>query len=332
MTAPLPRRQFLQQATTATLAAAWTSAAGPSLAAETNPSLIVDCHQHLWDLNKFRLPWLEGAPAILKQTYHIPEYRAATAGLTMRSIYMEVHVDAQQLDAEADHVIELSRSGTAPTVAAVIGSRPESPQFLKYIERFKGSPVVKGVRRVLHEADTPPGFCLGEQFVKSVQRLGELGLSFDLCLRPTDLADGLALSEKCPDTRFILDHCGNCDLKAFRPKLDTGKPAAHTADDFKRIIERLAKRPNVICKISGIIAELPAGGDAEDLAPVINTCLDTFGPDRVVFGSDWPVCLLGRPLLTWVTFLKQIIATRPAEEQAKLWSGNATKYYGLKPA
>lgn len=330
MSSALTRRQFFEQSSAATLAAAAVYAHGPLLAAETDAQVIVDCHQHLWDLSKFKLPWLTGAPKILNQTYHIREYRTATAGLKMRSIYMEVHVDSSQLDAEADHVIDLSRSGTAPTEAAVIGSRPESPSFLKYVERFKGSPIVKGVRRVIHEEDTPPGFCLQDQFVKSVQRLGELGLSFDLCMRPTDLADGLALSEKCPDTRFILDHCGNCDLKAFRPKLDTGKPAAHTADDFRKVLERLAKRPNVICKISGIIAQLPAGGDADDLAPVINTCLDTFGPDRVIFGSDWPVCLLGRPLLTWVTFLKQIIASRPAAEQTKLWSGNAIQYYGLK--
>lgn len=326
------RRQFLQQTATASLAAAYASAQFTAQAADSPASLIIDTHQHLWDLSKFRLPWLTGAPKILNQTYHIPEYRAATAGLTMRSIYMEVHVDPTQLDAEADHVIELSRSGTAPTVAAVIGSRPESPEFAKYIERFKGSAVVKGVRRVLHEDDTPPGYCLKDTFVKSVQRLGDLGMSFDLCLRPTDLADGLALTEKCPDTRFILDHCGNCDLKAFRPKLDTGKPASHTADAFRKVLEQLAKRPNVICKISGIIAQLPEGGDADDLAPVINTCLETFGPDRVVFGSDWPVCLLGRPLLTWVGMLKQIIASRPAADQAKLWSGNAAKFYGVKIA
>lgn len=323
------RRQFLQQAAVVSLAAACGS--DRSAHADDGPaSLIIDTHQHLWDLEKFRLPWLAGAPKILNQTYHIPEYLRAAEGLTMRSIYMEVHVDPKQLDAEADHVIELSRSGSVPTVAAVIGSRPESAEFAKYIERFQGSPVVKGVRRVLHEDDTPPGFCLQPTFVKSVQRLGEIGMSFDLCLRPTDLADGLALTEKCPQTRFILDHCGNCDLKAFRPKLDTGKPAAHTAEAFKNVLEKLANRPNVICKISGIIAQLPEGGDADDLAPVINACLDAFGPDRVVFGSDWPVCLLGRPLLTWVGMLKQIIASRPAADQAKLWSGNAAKFYGVK--
>lgn len=326
------RRQFLQQSAAVSLAVVVSSAPGSLSAAETNPALIIDTHQHLWDLSKFKLPWLAGAPKILNQTYHIPEYRTATAGLNTRAIYMEVHVDPAQLDAEADHVIELSRSGNAPTTAAVIGSRPESPEFMKYVERFKDSPIVKGVRRVLHEDDTPPGYCLKDTFVKSVRRLGELGMSFDLCMRPRDLADGLALAEKCPETRFILDHCGNCDLKAFRPKLDPSKPPAHTADDFKKVIEKLAKRPNVICKISGIIAELPPGGDADDLAPVINTCLDAFGPDRVVFGSDWPVCLMGRPLLTWVDMLKQIIASRPAADQTKLWSGNAAKFYGVKTA
>ncbi len=325
------RRRFLQQASLVSFAAAYRSERAAA-AADTPSSIIIDTHQHLWDLRRFRLPWLTGAPKILNQTYHIPEYRTATAGLNMRSVYMEVHVDPTQLDAEADHVIELSRSGTAPTVAAVIGSRPESPEFMKYVERFKGSPYVKGVRRVLHEDDTPPGYCLGETFVKSVQRLGELGMSFDFCMRPTDLGDALALVEKCPGTRFILDHCGNCDLKAFRPKLDPGKPAVHTADAYKAVIEKLAKQPNVICKISGIVAELPPGGDADDLAPVINTCLDAFGTDRVIFGSDWPVCLMGRPLLTWVDMLKQIIASRPAADQTKLWSGNAAKFYGVKTA
>ena len=94
-------------------------------------------------------------------------------------------------------------------------------------------------------------------------------------------------------------------------------------------MEAFATRPNVICKISGIIANLPQGGDASDLAPVVNHCLDTFGPERVVYGGDWPVCLLGAPLKRWVEFLAQIIATRPAADQQKLWAENALKFYAL---
>ncbi|HUP78258.1 MAG TPA: amidohydrolase family protein, partial [Pirellula sp.] len=93
---------------------------------------------------------------------------------------------------------------------------------------------------------------------------------------------------------------------------------------------KLAKRPNVICKISGVIASLPKVGDANDLAPIVNFCLDSFGPDRVVFGSDWPVCLLGAPLKTWVSMLTQIISSRSNADQQKLWAGNAIRHYELK--
>ncbi len=299
------------------------------LATEPSPS-IIDTHQHLWDLKRQKLPWLAGAPEILNRTYHLPEYREATQGLSIKAIYMEVAVDASQLVEEADHVVSLSRDTSTPTIGAVIGSRPESEQFSEYITRFKSILEVKGARRVLHEKETPAGLCLQPQFVKSVRLLGELGRSFDLCMRPKELSDGAKLAELCPDTRFIVDHCGNADPKSFRKSTGTDEAPAHSTDEWKSGIEKLSKRPNVICKISGVIASLPKGGDANDLAPIVNYCMDTFGPDRVVFGSDWPVCLLGGPLKTWVNMLTQIISSRPKADQEKLWSGNAVKHYGLK--
>jgi L-fuconolactonase len=155
-------------------------------------------------------------------------------------------------------------------------------------------------------------------------------MSFDLCMRAGDLMNGAKLAALCPETRFVLDHCGNPDLKAFRaPRAGEDAPK-HTAEAWKRSIDALAKQPNVIGKISGVIANLPEGGDASDLAPAINHCLDAFGPDRVVFGGDWPVCLLGAPLKRWIEMLSQIIATRPAADQQKLWSGNAIRHYALK--
>ncbi len=299
------------------------------LAAEPSPA-IIDTHQHLWDLKRQKLPWLAGTPEILNRTYHLPEYREATQGLSVKAIYMEVAVDTSQLVEEAEHVIRLSRDTSTPTIGAVIGSRPESDQFSEYITRFKSDLEVKGARRVLHENETPAGLCLQPQFIKSVRQLGELGRSFDLCMRPKELSDGAKLAELCPETRFILDHCGNADPKSFRKATGIEEAPAHSVDEWKSGIEKLSKRPNVICKISGVIASLPKGGDANDLAPIVNFCMDTFGPDRVVFGSDWPVCLLGGPLKTWVSMLTQIISSRPNADQQKLWSGNAIKHYGLK--
>jgi L-fuconolactonase len=95
-------------------------------------------------------------------------------------------------------------------------------------------------------------------------------------------------------------------------------------------MDQLAARPNVICKISGIIARVPQPWSAEDLAPIVNHCLDAFGLERVIFGSDWPVCLTGAPLREWVAALRQIIAARPADQQRKLLHDNAVRFYGLQ--
>lgn len=321
----MPRRDF-SAAMAATAASA--SLAGSSQA-EDAPGLIVDTHQHLWDLDKSTPPWLANAPEVLRHTYHLKEYADATRGLNIKTVYMEVDVDPKQLVAEAEHVIALSKLGR-PMVGAVIGGRPESAEFAAYLDRFKGKPEVKGVRRVLHAETTPAGYCLERQFVKNVQLLGERKLRFDLCMRPSELEDAARLAEQCPDTQFTLDHCGNGDPKAFRPAKAGEEKPWHTVDEWKRGIDRLAKLKNVIGKISGVIARLPKGDGADSLAPIVNYCLDAFGRDRVVFGSDWPVCLLGGELTTWIKMLTEIIASRSEADRKKLWSGNAIKHYGLK--
>lgn len=321
------RRTFIRQTAAATMATGLLDSVN---AAESKSPLIIDTHQHLWDLTKQKLPWLSGVPAVLNQSYRTEEYRAATEGLNIRAVYMEVDVAPEQHVAEAELVLDLARSGKNPTIAAVIGGRVASPGFADYVKQFKGNPLVKGVRQVLHVPEAPSGYCLQENFVRSVRLLGEQGMSFALCMRPTDLTDGAKLVAQCPGTRFVLDHCGNPDLKCFRAPRAGEEKAKHTADEWKRSIEAFAKQSNVIGKISGIVASLPKGGDASDLAPAVNHCLDAFGPDRVVFGGDWPVCLLGAPLKRWVEFLSQIIASRPAAEQKKLWSANALNHYSLK--
>jgi L-fuconolactonase len=103
----------------------------------------------------------------------------------------------------------------------------------------------------------------------------------------------------------------------------------HDADAWRRDIDRLAAEENVVCKISGIVARVPKEWSADDLAPIVNHCLDAFGPSRVLFGSDWPVCLNGAPLAAWVAALRTIIASRAEEEQRQLLFDNAARLYRL---
>lgn len=322
----LARRQFFQHTAVATVSVA----VGCATVSSAPDTLIVDTHQHLWDLMRQKLPWLGDAPDILRRNYRTEEYRAATAGLNVRAIYMEVDVAESELVTEAEFVLGLARGGQTPTLAAVIGGRPDAPDFADYVKHFQADARFKGVRRVLHSPATPAGYCLKPEFVRGVRLLGEAGKSFDLCMRAPELMDAAKLTELCPGTRFVLDHCGNPDLKAFRSARPGEEKPRHTADAWKRSIEALATRPNVIGKISGIAASLTKGGGAEDLAPVVNHCLDAFGPDRVVFGGDWPVCLLGATYQEWVTMLRLIVAGRPAAQQRKLWSLNALRHYALK--
>jgi L-fuconolactonase len=325
---PLSRRDFL-----ITTAATTTSVAlSQTLLAQDKPMLpLVDTHQHLWDVKKFKLHWLP-KEGVLARSYVMDDYRKAIEGTGIaKSVYMEVDVDPEQQTAEAEHLIEICKSGKSPTMGAVISGRPASAEaFAKYIAQFKNSPQIKGVRQVLHGDGTPGGYCLSDSFVKSVQLLGEMGLSFDMCLRPGDLADGSKLADKCPDTRLILDHCGNADPKAWMSEKRRGdqKPD-HAVEPWKKEIAEIARRKNTLCKISGVVARVIKEWSADDLAPIVNHCLDSFGPDRVIFGSDWPVCLLGAPLVEWTKALRQIVASRPEAEQKKLFSENAVRQYRL---
>ena len=317
------RRQML--AASAAVVAARAAAAKP----ERRPLPVVDTHQHLWDLDKFTLPWLEDAPKVLRRSYVTKDYLAAIGQREVKAVYMEVDLAVAQQTREAEHVIALSRSSDHPTVGAVISGRPASQGFVQYMTPLAKNKEIKGVRQVLHADSAQRGLCLDAQFVRSMKWLGEHNLSFDLCMRPMELEDGAKLARQCPDTRFIVDHCGNADPKAFMKQPPADAELWHDADSWRRSIDRLAELSNVICKISGIVARAPEGWTPEHLTPIIDHCLDSFGPNRVVFGGDWPVCLLGGPWSKWLEALEQVIAHRPEPERRKLLHDNAVRFYSL---
>ena len=290
---------------------------------------IIDTHQHLWDLSRFRLPWLDGVEP-LNRSFLPADYAAAAEDCGVeRTVYMEVDVAPEQIAAEVDHVGQLCADPADLMAASVVSGRPADPGFADWVGRLRDEPHVRGVRRILH-ADAPPGTCLQEAFVDGVRRLGDAGLSFDVCLRPGELDDAVTLSERCPGTLLILDHCGNADpdIVAGTAGPEEG-PFAHTAGQWRDGISALGQRTNVVCKISGIVARVTEGWSAELLAPTVDHCLDAFPPDRVVFGGDWPVCTLGASLGEWVQALRRIIASRSEEDQRALLHGNAARLYRL---
>ena len=325
----IDRREFLRGAAGALLAAGGLPAAAARGRQETlvpgAPRLpIIDTHQHLWDKEVLDLEWIKSTE-LLNRSYISKDYLVAARGLPIsKAVYMEVAAKDEELEKEAEYALYVCKLDGNPTVAAVIGGRPGTESFRPYITRYGKSPYVKGVRRILHAADIRRGFHLSQPFIQDIRLLGEMGLRFDLNVPADALAEGAKLVDRCPGTPFILNHCGNADPKWFR------RPQQGEAiDRWRRGIEEMARRKQVACKISGIIARVVLGWTPVDLAPMVNHCLDSFGPDRVVFASDWPVCLRGATLQQWVVALNTVIADRPEEEHRKLWHDNARRVYGL---
>ncbi len=282
---------------------------------------IIDTHQHLWDLTTQNIPWLAGNGP-LSRSHVLADYEREAQGLNItQTVYMEVDVEPSERSGEAQHILALCRDPHTPLAGAVIGGSPLDPQFDAYVKCFAHALYLKGVRQVLH-GGLKPGTCLDPQFVANMRMLGTRGLVYDLCMRPGELADAAQLVRQCPDTRFVLDHCGNPDIHA-----DIASPEHQK---WQRGIVELARLPNVVCKISGIIAQIKSDEQpVELLSPFVMECARAFGPDRIMFASDWPVCTLGASLRGWVVALQTITGGWSEDDRRKLFHDNAQRFYKL---
>lgn len=277
---------------------------------------IVDTHQHLWDRDLFRYSWLRSVPS-LNRSFGMADYLAATKELNVvKSVHVEADIDEPYMLDETRHVLALADRPDNPLEGVVACGRPESENFKSYLDQIAGYPRVKGIRRVLHTQPDDVG--KGATFIRNVAALSRYKLSFDVCVLARQLPIAIQLVSKCPDVAFILDHCGVPEVK--EKKLDPWR--AH--------ITEIAKFPNVSCKISGVVAYAdPATWTKEDLRPFVDYVIESFGWDRVLFGSDWPVCTLSASYRQWVDVLQAITQQAGEVNQKKLFYDNAVRVYRL---
>ena len=276
------------------------------------PIEIVDTHLHLVYRERFSYPWLNDVPP-LNRDFTLETYRpqAEAAGIA-QTVHMEVDVAEADQMRETDFVTGLG----GPVVAAIASCRPESADFPAQLEHVAANSKVRGLRRILHTS--PDALSQAPIFTENLKRLAALGLSFDLCVLARQLPLALKIARACPDVQFILDHCGVPPVKE------------RALDPWRADIAALAAEPNVACKISGIVAYADANWTADDLRPFVEHVIRSFGWDRVVWGSDWPVCTLTADLGRWVDATRTLIANESDDNQAKLLNGNARRLYRLK--
>lgn len=277
--------------------------------------MIVDTHLHLINKSALTYPWLSGVPALDRDfLYSTYEAEARRVGIDT-ALHMEVDVDPDQMELETSEIRQLSQGPGSLLKGAIAACRLEEDGFAAYLERQLGNPFVKGFRRVLHVM--PDELSEDALFRENIKRLAGSGLTFDLCVLPHQIEKAIALADLVPDLQFVLDHCGVPDIRGG---------AEHPWRDH---MSEIAKRPNVIAKISGVVAYADESWTAETLRPYVEHTIAAFGWDRIVWGSDWPVCTLGGNLSTWVATTHALIQGCSPEERTKLLSANARRIWNL---
>jgi len=289
---------------------------GGSISRGLKMQKIVDAHQHLWDLDLFNYAWLKDLP-VLNRSFRMNDYCDATTGLGIeKSVHLEADVDEPFIVEETKHVLRLADRSDNPLEGVVACGRPESKEFKTYLERILGHAKLKGIRRILHTQ--PDDLGQSETFIENVNSLAGYGLSFDLCVLARQLPLAIRLVSRCPEVTFLLDHCG---VPQVREKI---------LDPWRANIHAIAKFPNVFCKISGLVAYAdPHHWTAEDLRPYVDHAIECFGWDRVMFGSDWPVCTLSASYRQWVDALVSLTRGAGEVNQKKLFQENAIRIYRL---
>ena len=277
---------------------------------------IVDAHQHLWDVDLFSYSWLQSIPS-LNRSFRMADYLQAVEGLNVvQSVHLEADVDEAFMLAETRHLLKLADQPDNPLTAIVACGRPESADFRAYLGLIIGHERVKGIRRVLHTQPDTVG--QSQIFIDNVASLADYGLLFDVCVSARQLPIAINLASRCSGVTLVLDHCGVPQVKES------------VLDPWRDHIREMAAFPNVYCKISGLVAYAdPKGWTAEDLRPYIEHVIDCFGWDRVLFGSDWPVCTVSASLHQWVEALRFVTTGAGEANQRKLFHDNAVRVYRL---
>jgi predicted TIM-barrel fold metal-dependent hydrolase len=276
---------------------------------------LIDTHQHLILRERIGYAWTGEFP-VLAGDFTRADYAGLTAGKgVVGTIFMETGVDDADYMAEARMVAGMV--GTGGMLGQIASIRPEEDAgFDAWLEEAKGLKTV-GFRRILHVV--PDGVSLTETFRRNLRKIGRAGYPFDLNFLARQLIPiGVPLLRACPDQAYILDHCGVPDV------------AAGAFEEWAAGIDAIAAFSNVVVKLSGITTYCaPGTASVPLLRPYVGHLLHAFGPDRMLWGGDWPVVNLGAGLPDWIDMTRALLEDLSANEQYAIGQGTARRIYGV---
>lgn len=274
----------------------------------------IDSHHHFWNYDPQQYAWINDSMQMLKQDYGPAELRPLCSAAGITGV---VSVQARQNLQETTWLLEVAAA--EPLVRGVVGwVELAHPLVEAQLEQLSQQQMLKGVRHVVQD-EPDDEFLLGTHFNAGIRLLERFGLVYDLLIFPRQLQPAIRFVDLHPRQAFVLDHIAKPQIAA---QFD-----AQWARDFRQ----LAERPNVVgCKFSGIVTEVRLDDwNVDLLRPYWETAWEAFGAQRMMFGSDWPVCLLRSQYAQWVTAAEQLTEALSTEEQQAFWYRNAQRAYRL---
>lgn len=279
---------------------------------------LLDTHQHLVYREKASYGWTKDIPPLAEGNFTLDDYKTLTEGLGIGgTLFMETGVDDPDYQQETRFVKSLADNSDNGMIGLISSIRPESDEgFETWLEETIAMGVV-GYRRILHVM--PDDTSQSDIFRNNVRKIGVSGKTFDICFLPGQLPVACELAKACENTKLILNHCGVPDI------------AGNGLDPWRQDIKALAQIPNVICKLSGLMAYCaPGTSSLETIEPYVDHALNCFGPNRMVWGSDWPVVNLAKGLPEWIAVTRKILGKLSADEASSIAYGTAQTVYKVK--
>lgn len=274
---------------------------------------IIDAHHHLWNYTPDEFSWISNGMELLRRDYLLDDLKPLMHENGVEGL---IAVQARQSIEETDWLLELAARNNC--LRGIVGWVPlTDPEVGSTLERLAATEKMCGVRHILQD-EPDDDYMLREDFNAGISQLTRYALSYDILIFERHLPQTLKLVDRHPDQVFIVDHLA-------KPRIRD-----RIVSPWRELITELAARPNVCCKISGMATEADwLNWREEDLKPYFDAVLEAFGPDRLMFGSDWPVLLPASDYSRWVTTFRRAIAHLSEDEQSWVCRQTAAEAYRL---
>jgi len=277
--------------------------------------MTIDAHQHFWRYDPARDAWITDAMSLLKRDF-LPEQLEPELAANGMDATVVVQVD----QSEEETLFLLDLAERSERIAGVVGwvdlRAPGIEERLRFYSQYKK---LRGFRHIAQSE--PDGYLVGPDFTRGISLLREFGFVYDILIYPRQLPAAIDLVARFPDQRFVVDHLA-------KPLIKDG-----IREPWESYIRTIAQNANVFCKVSGLVTEADwQRWTPEDIRPYLDVAFEALGPERLMFGSDWPVCLLAANYRRVKEVLESYVDQHAAQRKENIFGGNAIRFYGLKVA